>query len=325
MYQFDDRMATDGFDRLPDSLILLVFNSVSDIKTLIRCRSVSKRFNSLVPQTESLVLKVDCVISNESESDSIFLAIFKSFLKSLQEIFHPKPPPHHLAKIRPNNSPAQILTQFHRIRSLAIELPAGDLKLDKGLTVKWRAVFGKTLKSCVILGFREPENAAEREGGGGEADVAGGLKVRVVWSISALIAASARHFLLKEVVKEHGEMEELVLRDREGEGTVVMDKDGLRECREDSSHVTDDRSWEMSRTVVPSVRMRMRHEPRLELSGGVVVEGATLVVIRASVNVKDGADVDDAELALGAFGGAYAEAVQALLKCRSYLLEMNSF
>ncbi|KAJ0086573.1 hypothetical protein Patl1_08503 [Pistacia atlantica] len=35
----------DGFDQLPDSLILLIFNSVSDIKSLIRCRAVSKRFN----------------------------------------------------------------------------------------------------------------------------------------------------------------------------------------------------------------------------------------------------------------------------------------
>ncbi|KAF5739726.1 F-box protein [Tripterygium wilfordii] len=325
MYQFDDQMEMDGFDRLPDSLILLIFNSVTDIKTLIRCRSVSKRFNSLVPETESLVLKVDCVISSESESGSIFLTILKSLLKSLHEIFHPKPSHQFLAKTRPNNSPTQILTQFHRIRSLAIELPSGDLKLEKGVTVKWRADFGKTLKSCVILGFRSPENAAARRGGGGEEDVAGGLKVRVVWSISALIAASARHFLLKEVVKEHGEMEEVVLRDREGEGTVVMDKEGLRECREEAEHVTDDRAWEMSRTVVPSVSMRMRHEPRLELSGGVVVEGATLVVIRASVNVKDGAEVDDAELAFGAFGGVHSETVQALLKSRSYLLEMNSF
>jgi hypothetical protein len=36
--------------------------------------------------------------------------------------------------------------------------------------------------------------------------------------------------------------------------------------------------------------------------------------------------VEDAELALGAFGGGiYGEAVQVLLKNESYLLEMNSF
>ncbi|KAF9682533.1 hypothetical protein SADUNF_Sadunf05G0118900 [Salix dunnii] len=296
----------DGFDRLPDSLILLVFNSISDTKALIRCRSVSKRFNSLVPQTESLSLKVDCVISHESNSDSLF-TFFKSLLKSIHDLFHPDPNP--TARNQTQNSPARILSQFDRIRHLQIELPAGDLKLEKGAVIKWRAEFGKSLKSCVILGFRREANP-EGNSAGAENDFTGGLKTRVVWTISALIAASARHYLLNDVVKEHWEMERLVLVDREGEGTVAMEKEGLRECREEVRVAAREGQWEEDgrRTVVPCVRMRMRHEQRVQLKNGVWIEDVTLVVVRPC---SVGWDGEDAELAVGAFGGGIdGEAVQ---------------
>ncbi|OMO94289.1 hypothetical protein COLO4_16430 [Corchorus olitorius] len=259
----------DRFDQLPDSLILLIFNSLSDVKALIRCRCVSKRFNSLVPQTESLLLRIDRVISSESDSDSPFLTLLKSFLN----LIFPKASSAQLPS-RSHTYPAQILSRFQRIRELHVELPAGDLYLEKGTVVKWRAEFGETLKTCVIFGFRLGNTG--NNGNNHEAEFAGGLKTRVMWTISSLIAASVRHFLLREVVTEH---------------------EGLE-----------------------SARMRMRHEPRL---------GATLVVVRA---VKDGAqigreaDVEDADLALKAFGsGVYGDAVRELLKVRSYLLEMNSF
>jgi|UniRef100_A0A2N9EYB1 hypothetical protein len=351
----------DGFDLIPDSLILTIFNSLSDVKTLIRCRAVSKRFNSLVPQTESLILKVDCVISPESgESDSPLLFFFKSFFKSLHNlILISLSPKLHAAHTRPTgsqNSPTQILRGFERIRTLEIELPSGDLKLDRNAVVRWRAEFGKTLKNCVIFGFRAirtspPTQIPEDLG---DVDFAGGLKLRVVWTISALIAASARHYLLKEVVEENKELETLILRDREGEGTLVMDKEGLSELRAGAAQVSDYKEWAVhfsgidgeinggGRTTVPSVRMRMRHVPKLGLKGGAWVDGATLVVVRPTriISKDDGpedkaqfieADVEedvvgDGALALESFGrGEYGEAVQAVVKTRSYHLEMNSF
>ncbi|EEF48483.1 F-box protein AUF1 [Ricinus communis] len=302
----------DGFDRLPDSLIVLIFNSVSHIKTLIRCRSVSKRFNSLVPQTESLLLTVDRVISTESDTEILLLAFLKSLLKSIHDLFKPDEEKPIQNVNLTQNTPAQILSRFERIRDLEIELPAGDLKLEKGVVIKWRAEYGKTLKSCVIMGFRT-RNSDDFD-----------LKARVVWTISALIAASARHYLLKDVVREHEEMERLVLKDKDEEGTVVMEKDDLRECRIDmAARGKDEWEWQARRTVVPSVRMRVRHETRVRLSDGTWLEGATLVVVRPCVA---DADVEDAELAMDAFGGeVYGEAVKLLLKTKSYVLEMNSF
>lgn len=315
----------DHFDQLPDALILLIFNSVSDVKTLIRCRSVSKRFNSLVTQTESLSLRVDRVISPDSDSDSLFVTFFKVFLKSLQDLLTNTTSKPRTRPQQTQNSPAEILSQFLRIKNLQIELPGGDLNLDKGVTVKWRAEFGKSLTSCVIIGFKSGSTATEED-----VDIAGGLKMRVMWTISSLIAASARHFMLKEIVGDHHEMESLLLVDRDGEGTVVMDKEGMRECRLEAAQVSEEEGWgrirtrTRTRTMVPSVRMRMRHVPRLMLAGGIWVEGATLVVVRANAGGKD--DVEDAELALGAFGdGSSREAVLEMLKSRSYMLEMNSF
>ncbi|XP_050378034.1 F-box protein AUF2 [Argentina anserina] len=335
--EMEMEMEMDGFDRLPDPVILQIFDLVSDTKTLIRCLAVSKRFNSLVPHTDSLVLTVDRVISSDADSDSdsdsdddvsnLLSSALRFILKSLHSLLlSSSSPTKPDDPTRIPNSPAQILRCFHRVRRLAIDLPSGDLRLEKGTVLKWRAEFGKTLRTCVILGFRSVGEAPS-PAAGGEADFAGGMKVRVVWTISALIAASARHYLLKEVVREQAGLECLVLRDREAEGAVVMEKDGLRECREEGEVVGDDNEegLDRCRTRVPSVRMRMRHVPRLELKCGLWVEGATLVVVRPSYGGGDLA-VEDGELALKAFGdGVYGEVVQKLVKARSYLLEMNSF
>ncbi|KAL2468014.1 F-box protein [Forsythia ovata] len=342
---------SDCFDRIPDPIVLLIFNQISDIKTLMRCRSVSKRFNSLVPQTDSVLLRVDRVISaSDSEFDdgvSFVFTLFKSLFKSLQDLISPYraslPDP-----TRSQNSPTQILRGFDGIKNLRIELPSGDLRLEKGTTIKWVARFGKALKSCVILGFRNSGTGLEgmvdfNNNGGAGAGAGGGLKMRVVWTISALIAASARHYMMLDVISEQNYLANLIVNDREDEGTVIVDKDGLKECRNssvdeaeeeinESSNGTDGGLWWRSnRTTVPAVRMRMRHEARMELSGGMIMEGATLVVVRPVSSGGERNEVEeqsgDMELAAEAFGkeGIYVEAAERLLKSRSYILEMNSF
>ncbi|XP_010535602.1 PREDICTED: F-box protein At1g78100 [Tarenaya hassleriana] len=322
----------DLFDRLPDTLVLDILNRVGDVKTLIRCRSVSKRLNSLVPQSESLLLRLDH--ESDTEFDSPVVGFFRSLFKSLHDLLPLFPRPVH--PTRPPKNPAQILSGFDRIQNLEVEFPGGDINLEKGAAVKWKAEFGKTLRSCVIVAFRSvtvsKECSGEREGTA-ESDVefVSGLKTRVVWTVSALMAASARHLRMKEVAKEHKEMERVVLRDREGEGTVVMDTEGLREYASEAAERDGEDGGERvgeverGRTVVPSVRMSMRHAPSLRLKSGICLEGATLVVVRPS-----GATGDD-DLAAEAFAGdmggdcMYGEAVAALLKRRRNVLEMNSF
>ncbi|KAL8264911.1 hypothetical protein R6Q59_023041 [Mikania micrantha] len=58
----------DRFDQLPDSLLLFIFNNIGDVKALGRCSAVSRRFRILVPQVENVVVRVDCVISDDDSS-----------------------------------------------------------------------------------------------------------------------------------------------------------------------------------------------------------------------------------------------------------------
>lgn len=343
----------DYFDRIPDPLILQIFSCVSDVKTLARCRAVSRRFNSLVPQSQSLLLRVDRVVS-ESDLDSLlFLSFLRTLFKSLLSTFlSPKAFTLPISDEAPTN-PARILRGFDRIQELDIELPAGDLRLEKGtvvryclisfpevgkllkifslayhqahcsspfsdlissvITYRYKAAFGASLKRCVILGFG-------RERGGGFTEV---LRERVVWVISVLIAASARHaYVAREVVGRNVDLVRLSVRDRDGEGEITMDGRGLAECGEAVA------GSGAGRTAMPSVRMKMRHLKTVEIGSEVCLEGATLVVVRPSGSQGTCSDdVEDADLAMEAFGGGgvYGKAVQALLKSKSYSLEMNSF
>ncbi|KAB1204081.1 hypothetical protein CJ030_MR8G000767 [Morella rubra] len=301
----------DGFDRVPDALIVIIFNSVSDVKTLIRCRAVCKRFNSLVPNTEYLILKLDCVIASETGIDnSAVLTLVRSVFKLLNGFFSLNAPQIRTRSVL--NSPGRILRGFESIRDLHIMLPSGDLKLEKNAVVKWKANFGRTLRSCVIFGFREIRASPPTEVPADFFDMqlSGGLKQRVGWTISALVAASARHSLLREVVGKNEELERVVMEDKEGEGTMVFDKEDLKEFREvvrvqygkrfeglaavaalaahfglvnnatENRNSLEDRL--RRRTKVPNVRIKMRHVPKLDLKGGEWVDSPTLVVVRAA-------------------------------------------
>ena len=58
------------FDYLLDSILLLIFNRISDVKALGRCCVVSRRFHYLVPQVDNVFVWVDCVISNDDSLSS---------------------------------------------------------------------------------------------------------------------------------------------------------------------------------------------------------------------------------------------------------------
>ncbi|KAG2313542.1 hypothetical protein Bca4012_028090 [Brassica carinata] len=312
----------DAFDAIPDPVVIDILNKVRDVKTLIRCRSVSKRFNSLATESDSLLLQLDQIGESDSEIDSPITSFLRSLFKSIHGFFSRPAEPNQIIP----RTPVQILAGFDRIRNLEVELHGGDVKLQKGAAVKWKAEFGESLKSCVIVAFRSATvndpSAIDGDDAETVSEFVSGLKTRVVWTISALIAASTRHYQMRDLVKEHREMKRLTVRDGDGEGTVVMDAAGMKEYRE--TEARGDEKGSRERTVVPSVRMSMRHAPSLKLKSGIRLEAATLVVVRPSGVASDSGD--DAELATGAFGDCmYGEAVTALLKRRRNLLEMNSF
>jgi hypothetical protein len=151
----------------------------------------------------------------------------------------------------------------------------------------------------------------------------GGLKLRVVWTISSLIAAATRHDLLREIVKEHPTLERVALTDAHGQGTLSMGRDQIREFRDKPLAA----AAAANRTQVPACNMKLRYAPMLELSDGTRIQGATLVVIKpvGEAGGIGGGRKELDEFVADAFDGPYREAVRALSKRRTYLLEMNGF
>ncbi|KAJ4703122.1 F-box family protein [Melia azedarach] len=386
----------DHFDRLPDSLLLLIFNNIGDVKALGRCCVVSRRFHSLVPQVENIVVRVDCVISDDDSSSStseksrspfsnLFRFVFGGIVKPLQalgQLLGPKRTQFHHINHSGNghssgfcaasssgtslsvgnhddeemdqggvthHSPTQVLKNFNEIRFLRIELPSGELGIDDGVLLKWKADFGSTLDNCVILGAASvtnnlqaksqetvaevpcasPNNINNGVNGGGDDNGSipesfytnGGLKLRVVWTISSLIAASARHYLLQPIIAEHKTLDSLVLTDADGQGVLCMNREQLEELRVKPLSA----SSASKRTLVPALNMRLWYAPHLELPDGVVLKGATLVAIRPSEQSAAKKEVSDGSWVASAFEEPYGTAAKMLVKRRTYCLEMNSF
>ncbi|CAN6337130.1 unnamed protein product [Urochloa humidicola] len=383
----------DHFDRVPDALLLVIFNRIGDVKALGRCSIVSRRFHELVPLVDSVLVRVDCVIPDEPPSSSspsapssptasvrargVFSQIARIVLggivkpiQALGQIFSPansasgfsasssasssssfSPSSTSYSPLPPgdvsHHSPSEVLRSFKELRHLRIELPAGELGTDDGVMLKWKADFGSTLGSCVILGA---SSASPSSAGSASASTApsvdsgrseheecddsgsipesfytnGGLRLRVVWTISSLIAAAGRHYLLQPIVADHTTLESLDLTDADGQGVLTMDKCQLQELRVRPVSA----SAASNRTLMPELSMWLWYAPSIELPGGLVLNGATLVAIKPNDEatrdtVGNGAAA--AAWVLDAFEEPYRTAARMLLKRRTYTLEMNSF
>ncbi|XP_062207000.1 F-box protein At5g46170-like [Phragmites australis] len=383
-------VAADQFDRLPDAVLMDVFNRIGNVKALGRCALVSRRFHALVPLVDSVFVRVDCVIPDDlpqppgsagsqqqqaavpparghgalAQLARLVLGGIARPIQALVQILspaaaavsrrsapQPASPPAPASDVS-HHSPSEVLRPFKELRRLHIELPTGELGIDDGVLLKWKADFGSTLGSCVILGAlsvsskppspsTSPETAADSSANSADSNrepeesgslpeslfTNGGLKLRVVWTISSLIAASARHYLLQSIIADHAMLGSLNLTDSDGQGVLTMDKRQLQELRvrpisaSASSH----------RTLMPALSMRLYYAPHVELPGGTLLKGATLVAIRPSEDsLREGGGAGAAGPAgtcwiSDAFEEPYRTAAKVLLKRRAYCLEMNSF
>ncbi|KAL9262231.1 F-box protein-like protein [Drosera capensis] len=143
----------------------------------------------------------------------------------------------------------------------------------------------------------------------------GGLKLRVVWTISSLIAAAGRHYLLQPIIAEHENLDKVELTDADGQGVLCMNRDQLDELRVKPLSA----SSASKRTQVPALNLRLWYEPQLELPGGVVLKGATLVAIRPSEQsgVVAKREASDLEWIKGSFEEPYGTAARMLVKGRT--------
>ncbi|RZC45945.1 hypothetical protein C5167_038887 [Papaver somniferum] len=326
----------DHFDRLPDSLLLIVFNQIGDVKALGRCCVVSRRFHELVPQIDNVVVRVDCVISDDDASATaassdktrsvfsnlirlVFGGIFKP-LQALGQFLGPrKSSPSSSSSSTSSSSsisggvggnggngtlinddeemesggvthhsPTQVLKNFNEIRRLRIELPSGELGIDDGVLLKWRADFGSTLDNCLILGASsiiDPPKPASAFSLLQENLLHGGA--------AAAAAASA-------AIEDDGN----------GQGVLCMNKEQLEELRVKPLSA----STASKRTLVPALNMRLWYAPQLELPDGSVLKGATLVAIRPTEQTSAKKEVSDVSWVSNAFEEPYGTAAKLLVK-----------
>ncbi|PIN17413.1 hypothetical protein CDL12_09929 [Handroanthus impetiginosus] len=339
----------DLFDRLPDEVVRIIFSKLKDARSLCSSMSVCKRFHYIVPQVDDVFISIPQKKESDQETHRGFKnLVLKTLLKPFQFIsqmikFKSKNQENDL-DFYSNYVPNEILKSFQGVRSIQLRLPCHVYhKSKRGLKnttfLKWKAEFGRELHSCVILGAkswpRKRQTEEKIEFNDQESRVMSDeeLKLRIVWTISCLIAASARHYLIKETVKAQKGLQELVVSDESDQGRLCMNREQIEEMRE-----LKEKSDEMLeyRSRVPALRMKMWYLEKLELpdSGG-VMEGATVVVIRPAATGAGGGDGEgirsDGDVVAAAFQGegerkVLCEAVRKLMVAKKcYTLEMNSF
>ncbi|XP_009610193.1 F-box protein At4g18380 [Nicotiana tabacum] len=360
----------DLFDRLPDAIVLTIFDKVQDCKSLCIFSSLCKRFHSLITQTQNISLKIPPQNHHKSSNSNrnqlfrffnrVFLKPFRFFLRQITKwnpicipipyTFSQKTAGYNCNCTCSYTSPAEILRNFSEIKQLDIRLAAGEnigLKNSDEPLLKWKAEFGSQLKHCLIVGGTSISPIHENHSGGEtetESENFGiiqrgdsveetlrmsndELKLRIVWIISCLIAASTRHCLLEETIKEKKMLEKVAITDDIGQGICSMNCEQVEEMRRNT------RVFSPNRSKVPALKVKMWYVPELELPAkGCTTKGATLVVIRP---VEEWSKADDGrDLVAGGFGFAgegkegkvFDEVAKELVKLkRSYSLEMNSF
>ncbi|XP_044477723.1 F-box protein At4g18380-like [Mangifera indica] len=334
----------DHFDRLPDALLLLIFNKLLDVKPLSRCLLVCKRFSILIPQTNALFVAIPPRIPPSKPPNGFCLPSLRVFLSKPFKPFR---------RLVASNSPStrrisaahhslnNALNKFQHVKSIHIQFPFSGNGIDLvggDCLMKWKAEFGGQLKSCIILSATsyfptEVKQLQEQEEERFLTDDE--LRVRIIWTISCLIAASARHHFLKKILLDHPSLESVLITDEKKQGKMSMGREELAEMRGYIGSFSASKLLSsMERTKVPDLSITLWYAPELELPvSGYRMKGATLVVIRP---VDDGElmrkGLSDGELMGSGFDGdhgeeiVFAEAVKEMMKMKkSYMMTMNSF
>ncbi|KAK3020264.1 hypothetical protein RJ639_047704 [Escallonia herrerae] len=158
-------------NRLPNELILLIFDTLSDAESLFRCSLVSKRFAPLVFQTRAVSLQVPEWDPNFGSKNSLTQKLINFFKNPVQSI-------HQLLQ-KPSDSPppslslsyllvmrlAHFLKQLTCIDSLNVQLSHSGHNPSSSTDsfVRWKADFDSYNLSSFLLLFAKTLVTTEHE------------------------------------------------------------------------------------------------------------------------------------------------------------------
>lgn len=142
----------NSFDRLPDNLLLLIFDKILDLEptALVSCFLVSKRFAFLIPQTNTntvlIEMEAPADIPQSKKSRSTSQSSFKNILCKLRS----KSKPRYLVQREIRGF--DVLKIFREIKCLKIQSHSAGVKnpFVAGFLM-WKALFGAKFRFCLFL------------------------------------------------------------------------------------------------------------------------------------------------------------------------------
>ncbi|XVF04819.1 hypothetical protein REPUB_Repub05bG0118200 [Reevesia pubescens] len=208
-------MKQDQLNRLPDDVVLLIINKLFHLKTLLRFSLVSKRYSSLVSQTDSLFVELD---NNEPG----FLGRVGGFLKNLVAKFTRASSPNILDS--DSQKVYAISHGFQQIKHLHVHLfdkASAVEPLETGTFSRSVAAFGSNFEFCHLL-MATSVNQSNPSVVGGNDDMHGFTNIDLELLVKMLIQ------MLKNALKKQNCIRKFLLKCKMLE-TVVFSDDFLGE------------------------------------------------------------------------------------------------
>ncbi|MED6134093.1 hypothetical protein PIB30_034211 [Stylosanthes scabra] len=269
------------FELLPDDVILIIFNKIQDVKTLITCFSFNKHLASLILQTD--VVSLSLILphsSNDNDTKANFVKTDKSGVNYLAtKLLHNCYVPAAAAATVKNkkeasfsdDTPCRRLRLFSQISQLRVEIHS-DVTNNNGITrsnddeiFKWKARFSGRLKSWTLLCCSK--KLRQYVGGGDWWPKSGAItqfKEREYRMSSSFKAAYARYRLAREMATQFATLKKVKVTDAKREGILTMTEDEIRDMK-DSWKEEEEGGEDQEEEETTTYLLQMWYVPLLEL------------------------------------------------------------
>ncbi|XP_058199161.1 F-box protein AUF2 isoform X2 [Rhododendron vialii] len=295
----------NNFDRLPDDIVLIIFNKLREAKWLCRCSIVSKRFTSLIPHISNVSVKAPNNLSTWFEQKEGRTSVF-DYLVGLKAIVHL-----HIED-----------SFFWEVNWEPLWFPLLKWKIvEFNVNVKSFTFLMASLLKVELLPEDEKQDDEEEDEEEDEEDIQNARSNEQLQQLNIALRcfddACMKLNIVLDMIEKHQMLQSITLTDVMKQGKIVVSGNRIAELRDleraklsmpkmDSGGVN---------FLVKCCHLLLLQLPKSEF----LMERPTLVYVRC-VNPScddEGDDVIDDEMLAGSFdgdeGGVFSEAVKEIL------------
>ncbi|MED6114886.1 hypothetical protein PIB30_084903 [Stylosanthes scabra] len=263
------------FELLPDDVILIIFNKIQDVKTLITCFSFNKHLASLIPQTDVVSLPLILPPSSNDTKGNFVKAVKSGVNYLATKLLHNCYVPATAAAVKnkkeghfSDDTPCQRLRLFSQISQLRVEIhfevtDTGIITRSNDEVFKWKARFSGRLKSWRLLCCSK--KLRQYVGGGDWWPKLGAItqfKEREQRMSLSFKAAYARYRLAREMATQFATLKKVKVTDAKREGILTMTEDEIRDMRDSWK---EENGKEEKEEETTTYLLQMWYVPLLEL------------------------------------------------------------